>query len=366
MKKICLLLSIAIISLPGAIAQDPDAISGETLNAGYLQKYLNNPSVRAKYNNDPYDNEKALKLQGKMPYVSGEILNPGEACFDRLLQRTVVVKEYYPSKKNGEPEVRGSFQYSGYSLSDIVRDYVISKDNREEYGLTSDVYVVVENDSGKSAVFSWGELFLSTHNHDIIIATYVQPVFPTATDDKWPLPEQTRLVASNDYITLRNIDNPSKIFIKSFPLSFPGSKGLHPLFSPKIEIIETNGKTAVIDNPETANNIRLSQNIVFFGMHKGIKGPRNYTGVPLSEVLREKFTFTDDDLSRGIIAIGAKDAYRVVFSISEILNRTDMAEVILLDEPDNEDGRFIVHPGIDFFADRHLKGAKLAYIMLVE
>jgi hypothetical protein len=110
----------------------------------------------------------------------------------------------------------------------------------------------------------------------------------------------------------------------------------------------------------------VSHDLVFFGMHKGLRGINNYTGVPLAEILRQKLNFTNNDLARGMIAIGAKDAYRVVFSLSEILNRTDMAEVILLDEPDNEDGRFIVHPGIDFFGDRHLKGAKLAYIMLVE
>jgi hypothetical protein len=187
-----------------------------------------------------------------------------------------------------------------------------------------------------------------------------------AGDERWPLPDRTRLVASNDFITVRNIDQPSKIIIRSFPESFPGSKGLRPLFSPEIEVKGPGNKTTVIDNSISGNDLEVSHDLVFYGMHKGLRGINTYTGVPLDEILRQKFNFTNDDLARGMIAIGAKDAYRVVFSLSEILNRTDMAEVILLDEPDNEDGRFIVHPGIDFFADRHLKGAKLAYIMLVE
>lgn len=366
MKKSYTLLLIALLFVSRGLAQDPDIISGETLKPEYLQNYLDNPVIRAKYNNDPFDNERAVKLKGKMPYISGEILNPGPAYVDELQKRTVVVKEYSPDKRNADPEFRGAFQYTGYSLSDIVKNYVVSKYNKSEFGLNSDVFVVVENDRGEKAVFSWGELFYSSHNHDIIIATHVQPVFSTASDDTWPLPGKTRLVASNDYITVRNIDQPSKIIIRSFPGSFPGSKGLRPLFSPEIEIRRSGDEKAIIDNSNTVDDLKIRHHLVFFGMHKGLKSNSSYTGVPLAQILRQKFAFKNDDLSRGLIAIGAKDAYRVVFSLSEILNRTDMAEVILLDEPDNKDGRFIVHPGIDFFADRHLKGAKLAHIMLVE
>ena len=366
MKKICFFLFILLYSINILPAQVPDVISGETLKPEYLQNYLDNPVIRAQYNNDPYDNARAVKLKGKMPYVSGEILNPGQAYMDKLMHRTVVVKEYFPAKRNGTLEFRGAFQYTGYSLSDIVKDYVVSKYNKSEFGLNTDVFVIVENDRGDKAVFSWGELFFTAHNHDIILATEVQPIFPTSGDEKWPLPEKIRLVASNDFITVRNIDQPSKIIIRSFPASFPGSKGLRPLFSPAIEINGPGNKTTVIDNSRTDKGLKVSQQIVFFGMHKGLRGISSYTGVPLAEVLRQKFSFANDDLATGLIAIGAKDAYRIVFSLSEILNRSDMAEVILLDEPDDEDGRFIVHPGIDFFADRHLKGAKLAYIILVE
>lgn len=366
MKKVCFLIIIVVLSFNCLPAQVPDIISGETLKPEHLQNYLDNPVIRAQYNNDPFDNERAIKLKGKMPYVSGEILNPGQAYVDKLLERTVVVKEYFPAKRSGKLEFRGAFQYTGYSLSDIVKDYVVSKYNKSEFGLNTDVFVIVENDRGDKAVFSWGELFYSSHNHDIILATHVQPIYPTADDEKWPLPDRTRLVASNDFITVRNIDQPSKIIIRSFPESFPGSKGLRPLFSPEIEVRGPGNKTTTINNSSTDNDLEVSHDLVFFGMHKGLRGIDNYTGVPLAEILRQKFNFTNDDLARGMIAIGAKDAYRIVFSLSEILNRTDMAEVILLDEPNDEDGRFIVHPGIDFFADRHLKGAKLAYVMTVE
>lgn len=365
MQRILLIIILALLGVPVLQAQDPDVMSGETLKPEYLQNYLDNPVIRAKYNNDPYDNERAEKLRGKMPYVSGELLNPGQAYVNELTKRSVVVKEFFPSSSGSEPEFKGAFRYTGYSLSDIVKDYVVSKSNKNEFGLNSDVYVVVENDDGESAVFSWGELFYSSHNHDIIIATHVSPVFPTASDDKWPLPSRTRLVASNDYLTVRNIDQPSKIIIRSFPEHFPGSKGLRPLYSPDIEFRGPGDKITVVDQvPSSADHV--SHKLVFFGMHKGLRGIRKYQGVTLAEVLEDKFDFSYDEMAKGVVAIGAKDAYRVVFSLSEIMNRTDMAEVILLDEPDNNDGRFIVHPGADFFADRHLKGAKLAYIRIIK
>ncbi len=366
MRRIYYLLIIMFLSLSALMAQEPDMISGETITQEYLQNYLDNPVIRARYNNDPFDNERAVKLDGKMPYVSGELLNPGQAYVHELEERSVVVKEYFPRRKGRDPEFQGAFQYKGYSLSDIIKDYIVSKNNKGEFGLNTDLYVIVENDKGESAVFSWGELFYTNHNHDIILATHVQPVFPTASDDEWPLPDDIRLVASNDMVSVRNIDKPSKIIIRSFPRSFPGNKGLRPLFSPEIEINSPGNKKSVIDNAETESDIFLSHDLVFFGTHKGIKGPRRYTGVPLSEILRDKYDFSDQDLAKGLIAIGAKDAYRVVFSFSEVMNRSDMAEVMLLDEGDDEDGRFQVHPGADFFADRHLKGAKLAYIFFIE
>ena len=355
-----MILSSAVVSA------QPDIISGETISQEYLQNYLDNPVIRARYNNDPFDNERAVKLDGKMPYVSGELLNPGQAYVHELAERSVVVKEYSPRRKGRDPEFRGAFQYTGYSLSDIIKDYIVSKNNKSEFGLNSDVYVIVENDRGESAVFSWGELFYTNHNHDIIIATRVQPVFPTASDDEWPLPGNTRLVASNDMLTVRNIDRPSKIIIRSFPRSFPGNKGLRPLYSPDIEINGPADKKVVIDDPDAESGMLISHELVFFGMHKGLKGPREYTGVPLSDILSDNYDFSDRDLAKGLIGIGARDAYRVVFSLSEVMNRTDMAEVMLLDEGDSEDGRFRVHPGADFFADRHLKGAKLAYIFFID
>lgn len=363
MKHFILLFSIALLLSLNIFAQRVDAISGETIKINNLDLFLLNDSIRALYNNDAFDNISPGELSGIIPEVRGEILNPGTPSTDNLLVRTVTVKEYMPSGGSDEPVFMGAFQYYGYSLADLLKDYVISKLNHDEFAQSTDLYIVVENNKGEKAVFSWGELYYTASANDIILATGVQPIFPKSDDDRWEVPTKIKLVAANDYMTVRNIDHPVSITIKSFPKSFPGYKGLSPLYSPEVSVSGP-GINFVIGNQKSINLNLTSHNTVFFGLSRGYKGGRKFTGTPLSDVLREAHVFSIDDLKKGLVAFGAKDSYRVVYSISELLNRTDMAETLLIDAGNDEDGRFIIRPGSDFFADRHLKGAMLGYIII--
>ncbi len=348
-----------------AFAQKVDAISGETIKASELNLFLKNDSIRARYNNDAFDNIQPINLKGELPGVEGEILNPGIPSTKNLLLRSVTVKEYAPSAKSAEAEFVGAFQYYGYSLCDLLKDFVINKKNAEEFKQSTDLFIVVENAKGEKAVFSWGELYYSASGNDIILASSVQPIWPKSIDDRWELPQYTKLVAANDYLSVRNIDQPVKISIRSFPESFPGSKGLKPVYSPNIRISGP-GINFVIEKQESLNKNIASHKTVFFGLSRGFKGGQTFSGTPLSDILLESYNFSSEDIRSGLIAFGAKDAYRVVFSISELINRCDMEETLLVDAGDHEDGRFIIRPGSDFFADRHLKGAMLGYILFLQ
>ena len=354
-----------VLSIVFAAAQKVDAISGETIKAENLKLFLENDSIRARYNNDAFDNSPVISLWGELPEVEGEILNPGIPSTKNLLIRSLTVKEYAPAGKNTEPEFRGAFQYYGYSLCDLLKDFVVNKRNADEFRQSTDLFVVVENAKGDKAVFSWGELYYSASGNDIILASAVQPIWPKRLDERWELPRYTKLVAANDYLTVRNIEEPVKISIRSFPESFPGRKGLKPVYSPNV-IVKGPGIDFVIEKQGSINKNTISHKTVFFGLSLGFKGGRTFSGSPLSDILNEAYNFSSEDIRSGIIAFGAKDAYRVVFSISELINRTDMEETLLIDTGDDENGRFIIRPGSDFFADRHLKGAMLGYILFPE
>lgn len=365
MKSI-LIACLCLLPAGTLLAQTIDAITGETLKPEYLEQFRDDPDIRAKYNNSPWDNFPYTNLKGEMPYVTGEIMNPDVVGGSEYALRQVWVKEYAPAAEGEEPAFQGAFMYEGYALADLLSNFVPKKKNKAEFGLNTDVFVVVENRKGESAVFSWGELFFSKRGKDIILATRVHPVFPTNSDDRWEVPEEMKIVASGDFKTVRNIENPSRIIIRSFPREFPGVRGTRPLYAESLSLHLDEENLVEIEKIPIKKPLEMKYNMVFFGMHMGYRDVKDFQGYSFAEVLRSYRSFDMQDLKTGLIAIGAKDGYRVTFSLSEILNRTDLEEVMIMDLGKHEDGRFVVHPSADFFADRYMKGARLGYIITLE
>ena len=232
--KTRILLSLLFISLCSfsANAQKADAVSGATSMAA---DSLWDPMLQRTYNNDNFDNAPLKPLKLTIPFVGGEIRNPGYPDFENTLQREVVVKEVEEGA-DGELEFKGVFNYRGYPLSDLLQDYVIDKKNKAEFPVETDLVIIISNDKGESAAFSWGEIFMSKRGKDIMLASSVAPIFPTKTDDNWPVPANCKIIAGSDFHTLMNIENPTKIELRSFPVSFPGEKGFEPLYSESLTI----------------------------------------------------------------------------------------------------------------------------------
>ena len=89
--KTRILLSLLFISLCSfsANAQKADAVSGATSMAA---DSLWDPMLQRTYNNDNFDNAPLKPLKLTIPFVGGEIRNPGYPDFENTLQREVVVK----------------------------------------------------------------------------------------------------------------------------------------------------------------------------------------------------------------------------------------------------------------------------------
>ncbi len=67
-------------------------------------------------------------------------------------------------------------------------------------------------------------------------------------------------------------------------------------------------------------------------------------------------------IREGTFVIAADDVYRSVFTYSEICNRNDQADVLLVCRPELVDnGIFRVFPSCDFFSDRAVKGITAFY-----
>jgi hypothetical protein len=313
--------------------------------------------------NDFYDNAETTPLSLNKIEVAGEIENPGPVDFTKLAKRSVIVKETVLDNEGGNKFI-GAYRYDGYSLFDILNDRVLSKKNKSEFPPIIDMYVEVENEKGEKAVFSWGEIYYPNDLHKIIIAADVSRIVPSKTKDLWALPERSKLVAANDLITERNISGVVKITVKSYPAFFKVEKGLSPMYSPGIKIFS--GAEKVAELADLPAGINMSTfDAVFYGRGRGIHSTTPFTGAMLKEVLQKYYPFLRANLRTGILCVAAKDGYRSAVSYSELFNRNDQQEFLLVKTASDEDGGLLkMFPAPDFFSDRAVKSITEIRLML--
>lgn len=304
--------------------------------------------------NDFYDDAETIALKGERKVeVTGEILDSRIIDFSNLKKHSVIVKE--TKFQTPADSFVGAYRYDGYSLYDILNEVVLNKKNKEEYSPIIDIFVEIENNAGEKVVLSWGEIYYPIHRHEIIIATDVMRIVPSKTKELWTLPENTKLVVGSDLITARNISNPSKIKIISYPTDIVSQKGMKPLFSPEVKI--SDGEKEILTLKDAPKNI-VMQNYpaIFYGKGRGIHSTQPFKGVMVKDILHDNFSLSEELIKKGLIFAVAKDGYRSVFSYSEVMNRNDQAELLLITKLDEEDGSvFRIYPSMDFFSDRAVK-----------
>jgi hypothetical protein len=304
--------------------------------------------------NDFYDDAETYSLKGStIIQVGGEIGNPGDIDITKLSQRSLVIKEALAQGDSNR--FIGAYRYDGYSLYDILNTIILKKKNEAEFPHIIDLYVKVENDRGESVVISWGEIYYPAHRHEIIIATKAARIVPSKTKELWPLPAETKLVVGSDLLTERNIFNPVKITVCSASASYPVNRDLTPFFSPEIKIYD-GGKLLheILTTPPSAQ--KAEYETIFYGRGRGIHSTTPFDGVLLKDVLEPYYRIDRENIRKGLFIIAAADGYRSVYTFSEIFNRNDQAEVLLIEEQGNQDGgAFRIFPASDFFSDRAVK-----------
>jgi hypothetical protein len=307
--------------------------------------------------NNFYDNVETISLPTHELTIAGEILNPGTVDFSRLEKRSVIVKEALLDDSGGN-RFTGAFRYDGYSLFDILNDRIINKANAEEFPQVIDLFVEIENAAGEKVVFSWGEIYYPADLHKIILATDVARIVPSKTKELWTLPVSARIVSGNDLITERNISDPVRITVRSYPKSFVTIKGMSPMYSDAFSLYtENNYLSKISDVPASLNE--NTYNTVFYGRGKGIHSTSPFSGVFLRSVLEKFYPSTRQNLMTGLFCFAAKDGYRMTVSYSELFNRNDQQEFLLTKSPGGEDGGlFRIFPAPDFFSDRSIKSLK--------
>ncbi len=303
--------------------------------------------------NNFYDNEPVLRLPMVQLVVDGEIANPDTVDFSKLPIHSVIVKEALLNA-DGTNKFIGAYRYDGYSLFDILNIVKIQKKNADVFPPIIDLYIEVSNDAGEKVVFSWGEIYYPNNLHKIIIANAVMRIVPSKTKELWPLPETSKLVVGNDLLTERNISNPTRITVRSLDATFKINREIKPLFSDKLKVVNVNGNESFLSIPKSLSPVTF--NTIFYGRGRGIHSTTPFTGYCLNDILHSIYPLSKDKIQRGLFTVAALDGYRMSVTYSELFNRNDQQEFLLIDDPQNmEGGRYKLFPACDFFSDRAIK-----------
>jgi hypothetical protein len=311
--------------------------------------------------NNFYDNTEVIPLAMSDLIIEGEIANPGKVDFSVLPQHSVIVKETLLDDAGGDRFV-GAYRYDGYSLFDILNERIIKKINSEEFNPIIDLYIEVESKTGEKVVFSWGEIYYPNNLHKIIIAGSVSRIVPSKTKELWPLPASSKLVAASDLVTERNISDPVKITVRSIRKSFKVVRGMSPMYSKGIKLFEGDKKIGVVSPVNEKEDITF--NTIFYGRGRGIHSTSPFNGMLLSKILGEYYPVTRENIKVGMVCIAGQDGYRSALSFSELFNRNDQQEFLLVrTEPDEDGGLFRVFAASDFFSDRAVKSASEIHLV---
>ena len=188
-----------------------------------------------------------------------------------------------------------------------------------------------------------------------MIAGSVSRIVPSKTKELWPLPAESKIVAASDLVTERNISSPVIITVKSYHHSFPVQKGMSLMFSPSMTIFNASKKIGQIETLP-ADFSKTTFNTIFYGRGKGIHSTTPFKGVLLNDFLLKYYPVSKLNLKSGLICIAGLDGYRCVISYSELFNRNDQQEFMLIKTKDKEDGGlYRIFAASDFFSDRAIK-----------
>ena len=303
--------------------------------------------------NDFYDDAPQMELRMSDLFIDGEITNPGKVDYSTLPIRQVIVKETIFNGENGT--FQGAYQYEGYSLYDILDKVILKKKNETEFPPIIDLYVEVENANGEKVVLSWGEIYYPIHRHEILIAAKVRRIVPSKTKELWPLPVDAKLVVASDLYTERNISNPVKITVKSSTLRYTIDREIPDMYAGDLKFLVGDKLIQTLADGDLKSN-EVSYGSVFYGRGTGIHGTTPFNGVMLKNYTAGFYPMTIENFKTGLFVTSAPDGYRAVFTYSEIFNRNDQAEVLIVPMPDvKKQGAYLLYPAADFFSDRSIR-----------
>jgi hypothetical protein len=132
------------------------------------------------------------------------------------------------------------------------------------------------------------------------------------------------------------------------------NRDISPLYSKDFSLFSSGKLLTTLAPVKEAEDVKY--NTIFYGRGRGIHSTSPFFGMLLRDHLQKFYPVDRQSLRRGMMCIAGLDGYRCAVSYSELFNRNDQQEFLLVRTEPNEDGGFFrVFPAADFFSDRAVK-----------
>lgn len=306
---------------------------------------------------------------------------------------------------NDAKEYAGSCEMEGVNLCDILALSNVSKKSGDGFDRELDMYVVVRGGSGRSAVFSYGEIFLNGEPGSVFLTKSARNIFPHKHEDLKPfgfdIHKWIEAPASNN-VDLKNCASCHNGKDQK-PVYFPKGYCLYASFDRScarfIEDVRAIEVCQIADRKIAAEKDRenmwcespafnasdratseisaaflagfpkasCTENTV--GMGKGFHGKITFEGFDMAPVLKSKCG-ADIDIAKSYVVVTAADGYRSLFSAAEIFDHAAGPNLLLIDRQDGKDlqkgdGRFRAFIKSDFFIDRSVRSVREVYYNII-
>lgn len=256
--------------------------------------------------------------------IGGAVRQPLNLATDDLARYDSV--EVRLNDLTRDKRFNGVFMFQGVPLRSLLEIAAVAKEG-PGFGKSTDLAIVVRNREGKRTVLSWGEVFYRNPSN-VVIAYAARPIIPHHESScvkchpakfyqpvldklKRTIP-YPKLVLGDDFYSDRCLEDIVSIEVVDIK-SNSAKKKTATSGTDNFTITDISGKSSRI--AALPDSRRLPVTFKEVGDGRGWHGIRDYTGVPLREVLR-----TVDDLQEmdRVLLLTSKDGYRAAFSFGEV------------------------------------------------
>lgn len=263
----------------------------------------------------------------------------------------------------------GDFECRGVPLTALISLAGPRKES-SSFMRPTDLAIVVRNNSGQRALFSYGELLFRSPS-DVVLAFDAEPVIPrrscdschkNRSDHNWRealnrKPLLPRLVAGRDLDADRSLEGVTSIeVVELFSSEIqPNSKGKpQPSRSQAIEIRDGTALLATARSLDSYS--RHNVHALEVGDAMGYHGEVRCEGALLTDVLTAAKAPSGPDVG---YVVAAADGYRVLLSSAELFSTAQPPPILVVDrcngQPLGEQGAFKLIVANDTIAERWVK-----------